>query len=120
MGRFTNPFCRCAKTIVFAIQVAHDIFDHHDGAIDNHAKIQRTKRQQVWRNVAQIQTNRSKEQREGNCQRNNQCSARIAQKEKEDNHHQDDSLSQIVQDRMRCVADQVRAIQERYNFHPRR
>jgi hypothetical protein len=46
--------------------VAHDVFHHDDGAVDDHAEIERAERKKIGRDVAEIEKNRGEEQGEGN------------------------------------------------------
>ena len=97
--------------------MAHDVLDHHHRAIHHHAEIQRAQRQQIGRNLPEIEADRSEQQRKRNGQRHDQGAAHVAQEQEQDDGHKDDALGQVVQHRMRRVMDQVAAIQERNNLH---
>ena len=100
--------------------MADDVLYHHDRAVHDHAEVERSQRQQVGRNMTEVETDRSEQQRKRNGERNDQCSANIAEEEKEDDHHQDDALGQVVQHRVRGVVQQVAAVEERNDLHSRR
>ena len=63
-------------------EVANNIFDDHDRAIDNHAEIQRAERKEVSGNFVQVETDGSKEQGEWDGHGDNERAADIAQEEK--------------------------------------
>ena len=95
-----------------AAEMADDVLHHDHRAVDHHAEIKRAQRQQVGRDMTQIKTDGGKQQRERNGERNDQRAANIPQEEKENDHHQDDALGQIVQNRVGGVMQQIAAIQE--------
>ena len=92
--------------------MADNVLHHDHGTIDHHAEIERAQRQQVGRNMAQLKADRGKQQGERNGERNDDCPANIPQKQKENDHHQDDALGQIVQNRMRGVVQKIAAIKK--------
>src|ERR1700761_1978256 len=69
--------------------------------------------------MAQIKTNGGKQQRERNGERDDQSAANIPQKEKENDHHQDDAFGQIMQNGVGGVMQEVAAIEERNDLDPR-
>ena len=93
------------------------MFHHDHGAIDNHAKIQRAKGKRVGGNVLssrQMEANN----REGNSECNNDCAAHVAKENKENNHHQDDSLGQIVVYGVGGEVEQFASVDEGTIFTP--
>ena len=96
-----------------------DVLHHDHRAVHDHAEIERAQRQQVGRDMTEIEANGGKKQRERDGERNDQSAANIPQEEKENDHHQDDALGQIVQNRVRGVVQQVAAIEERNDLDSR-
>ena len=47
MGSLADPVHQRKRGFIGTIQVADDIFDHHDGSIDDHAEIQRAEGEQI-------------------------------------------------------------------------
>src|SRR5580658_3723218 len=97
--------------------MADDVFNHHHRAVDDHAEIQSAQRKEIRRNVPQVQTNGGKEQRKGYGQRDNDCRARIAEKQEKNNYHQNHSLDEVVHDRVGRVVNEIVAIQIRNDLH---
>ena len=93
--------------------MADNVLHHDHRTVHYHAEVERAQRQQVGGNVPQIKTDGGKEQRERNGERNDESAANIPQEKKENDHHEDDALGQIVQNRVGGVVQQVAAIQER-------
>src|SRR5450631_2587612 len=91
--------------------MAKNVFDHHDGAIDEHAEVQRPEREEVGGDVAEVKANGRKEQRERHRQRNDDGATNIAEKQEEDDDDEEDAFAQVVQDGVRGVVDQVAAVQ---------
>ena len=56
-----DSLCRSADA-VFQREMADHVFDHHHGAIDHHAEVQRSQRQQIGGNVDQVEANGGKQQ----------------------------------------------------------
>ena len=77
--------------------MAHDVFDHHDGAVDDHAKIQSSERQEVRGNVSQVQTNGGEQQRERNGRGDDEGAANIAEKQQQNERYQDHPFGKVVQ-----------------------
>ena len=77
--------------------MAHDVFDDYHRAVDHHPEIERTQRQQVRWNFVQVQANRGEEQRKRNGQGDDQCPARITQKEKQDYRDQQHPFGEIFE-----------------------
>ena len=101
-------------------EVPYDVFHHHHRAVDDHAEVQRAEGEQVGRDIAQVQADRGKQQRERDGQRHDQRAAQIAQENEQDNNDQDDAFGQVVQHRMGRERKQVATIEERHNGDARR
>ena len=93
-------------------QQPHDVLDHHHRAFDDHAEIERAEREQVRRNVAQVQADGGEQQGERNGERDDQRAAHIAEKDEQDDRDQDDALGQVVQHGVRGQMHQVAAIED--------
>ena len=89
------------------IKVAHDIFDDHDRAVDDHSEIQCAERKQIGRNLVEVQANRREQQGKRNGQRHDQRAAHISQKEKQNHGHQQDTFDQVMHHGVSGVVDQI-------------
>ena len=105
---------------LLGVQVPHDVLDHHHRAIHHHAEIQRAQGQKIGWNMPQAEADGRKQQRKRNGYRHDQRRARVAEKQKQNDDHQDDALGQIVQHGVRGELHQFAAIDERNNLHARR
>ena len=76
------------------------------------------KRKQVCGYVTQVEQDRCKQQREGNCDGNNQRAANIAQEEKTIERYEQNSVRQIPQDRMGGVVNEVAAVEMWDSLYP--
>ena len=110
---------RRSVVLVAAAEVADDVLHHHHRAIHHHSEVQRAQRQQVRGNALQVQTGRGEQQRKRNGQRDDDRAANISEKQKQDNHHQDDAFGQVVQHGVSGVVHQIAAVDERNDFHAR-
>ena len=106
-----------AVPVLALAHVADNVLDHHHRAIHDHSEIQRAERQQVRGNALQIEARRGKQQRERHRQRDDDCPADIPEKQKENDHDQNDALREVVQHRMRRVVHQVAAVDERDHLY---
>ena len=68
VGRCTDALNQRKRSLLGAVQMAHDVFHHHDRAVYNHAKIQGAQTEQIGGNMPQVQADGRKKQREGNRQ----------------------------------------------------
>ena len=122
-GRWTS--CVASKICCFGVlpsasaaaEVTHDILHHHDGAVDHHAEIERAKRKQIGRNAFQLEKCRGEQQRKRNGQRDDDGSAHVAEKQKQNDHDQDNSLGKVVQYRVSREVNQIAAIDEWNYLH---
>src|SRR5271165_7391900 len=99
--------------------MSHDVLNHDHGAIDDHAEVESTQRKQVCRDMPEIQADGGKQQRKGNGQRNDNCSANIAQQNEKDDDDQDHSFGKIVEDSVCGVIHQVVPVEIRDDFYSR-
>ncbi len=65
-----------------AAEMANDVLNHDHGAVHHHAKIKGTERQQIGRDMPQIETNGSKQQGERDGERDNQTAPRTLPRNK--------------------------------------
>src|ERR1017187_5336944 len=77
-------------------------------------------RSQVGGDVPQIQAKRSEEERERNGERDDECAAQVAEKDKENDGDQNYSLGQVVKHGMSGQMHQVAAIQVGNDLDARR
>ena len=83
-----------------ASDVADDVFNHDDRAIDDHAEVERAERKQIGGNAFQVETDGGKQQRKRDGRGDNEGAADVAQKQKQDDRDQDHAFGQIVQHRV--------------------
>src|SRR5271157_822422 len=95
----------------------HDVFHHHYGAVHNHSEVQRAQRQQVRRNLAQVEEYGCEEQGKRNGKRNDKGPANIAEKEKQDDRDQDHSFGHVMKHRVERVVQQVSAVEHGNDLH---
>ncbi len=103
---------RSGVAFLMVRQMAHDVFNHHNRAIHHHAEIERPQRQQVGGDAFELKAGGREQQREGNRQSDDNRSPHIPQKQEENNHHQNDALPQIVENRMGGVMHQIAAVEK--------
>ena len=96
---------------------ADDVLHHDDGALHDHAEIERAQRQQVGRNVAQVQAQRSEQERKRNGEGDDERAAYVAEEDKEDDCDQNNALGQVVKHGMGGQMHQIAAIQVGNNLH---
>ena len=100
--------------------MANDVLDHDHRAIHDHAEIQRAQGEKIGGNLAQVEPYGSKEQGEWNGERDDQGRPGIAEKQEQDDGHQNHPFRQVVHHRARGVAQQVAAVQHGHDLHARR
>src|SRR5271165_845004 len=98
--------------------VADNVLDQHNGAFDDHAEVQCSEREQVRRNMHQVQTSSREQQGKRNRGDNDDGSADIAQKQEQNERDEDHPLGQVVKHRVGREANQTAAINERNDLHP--
>ena len=98
--------------VVLLSEMADDVLDHHHGAIDHHAEVQRAERKQVGGNVAEVEADGGEQQREGNGERDDDGAAHVAEEEKENDRDQDHACGQVVLDGFDGVLHQLGAVEE--------
>ena len=94
-------------------EVADDVFDHDDRAVDDHAEVERAEREQVGGNVAQVEADGGEEQRERHGERDDERAAHVAEEEEQDDDDEDDALGQVLEHGVGGVVEQIAAIEER-------
>ena len=72
-----------------AAEVADDVFHHDHRAIHDHAEIERAKRKQIRRDVAEIEQDGGEQQGERNGDGDDQRAANVPQENKKDQRNQD-------------------------------
>ena len=93
-------------------EMADDVLDHDDGAVDHHAEIQRAEREQVGGSVAQVQADRGEEQRKRHGERDDERAAHVAKEEEQDDDDEDDAFGEVVEHGVGGVVQQVAAIEK--------
>ena len=96
--------------------MADDVFNHHHRAVNQHSKVKRAQREQVGWNVAEVEADGGKHQREGNGEGDNNRAAYIAEEEKENDGDQNHARSQVVFDRIDGEAHQIGAVEEGHDL----
>jgi hypothetical protein len=86
-GRWTScaasRIC-CVGSDAFAAplaEMADDVLDHDDGAVDHHAEVERAQREQVGGDAAQVEADGGEEQGERHGERDNDSAAHVAEEE---------------------------------------
>ena len=92
-------------------QEAHDVLHHDDGALHDHAEIQRAEGKQVGGDVAQIEAKGSEQEGERNGESDDERAAYVAEEDKENDGDQNNSLGQVVKHGMSGEMHEVAAIQ---------
>src|SRR5262249_22312500 len=64
--------------------MAQDVLDHDHGAIDDHAEIESSQREEIRGDVPEIKKNRGEEQRKGDGDGDDEGAADVAEKQKQD------------------------------------
>ena len=100
-------FLRRGAGVVLERKVAHHVLDHDHRAIDDHSEVQRTQREQIRGNVAQVKADGGEHKRKRNGEGDNDGAAHIAQEEKKDDRNQDHAFSQVVFDGFDGVGNKV-------------
>ncbi len=103
--------------VLAATNPADDVLDHDHGAIDHHSEVERAEREQVGRDLGQVQEDGGDQQRERNRERHRERGAHVAEEEQQQDGHQDHPLGQVVQNRVRRVAQQVRPVEHVDDLH---
>src|ERR1700733_15316745 len=117
-NRFGGRFLTCRSgTVVQAAHVANDVFDHDHRAVHYHSEVQRPERKKVRRNVAEIQPDGGKQQRERNRERDDECRTHIQQKQEKNDAHQNHAFDKVMHHCVQGEVKQVAAIQHGNNLH---
>src|ERR1700679_4193966 len=92
--------------------MADDVLHHHDGAFDDHAEVQSAKAEEIGRDVAEVETDRGEEQREGNGYGDDEGAAQVAEKQEEDECDEQDAHGEIVEHRGGGELQKITAVEE--------
>ena len=101
-------------------EMANDVFDHDDGAFDDHAEVQRAEREEVGGDVAEVETDGGEEQGEGNGDSDDESAAQVAEEEEEDERDEEDADGEVVKNGFGGEAEEVAAIEEGNDLDARR
>ncbi len=98
------------------VEMANDVFDDDNGAIDDHAEVERAEGEEVCWDVSEVEADGGKEQSERHGEGDNDGAARVAKEEKEDDDDEEDAFGEVVQDGVGGVVEEVAAIEEGNDF----
>src|ERR1035437_6712824 len=84
VGGIADDLHQRSMLVDMRLDVAQDVLDHHDGAVDNHAKVERPQRQQVRRDMVQVQQNGSEQEGERNRDGDHERAAHVSEEQEED------------------------------------
>ena len=98
-------------------ELAVDVLDHDDGAVDQDAEIDRADREQVGRDVLQVEADEREEQRERDRHGDDESRADVVEEEDQDDDDEHDPAQQVVLDGAGRQRDQVAAVVERADLH---
>ena len=91
----------------------HAVLHHHDGAIDDGAKVDRAQTHKVYRNAEDVHADKTEEQRQRNRHRHNQRRAPVAEKDQKNNNDKRSSFDQILLDCSCRGVDHIRLVIKR-------
>jgi hypothetical protein len=94
-----------------------DVLHHHDRAVDQDAEVDRADREEVGRDVPEIETDEGDEKRERNRRRDDEPRLDVEQEEDQHRDHQDDPAEQVLLHRARGEMDEVAPVVERPDLH---
>ena len=97
--------------------VANDIFDHHYGAIYDHAEIEGAQGQEVRRYPPEVQTARGEEQGKRNGQGHNEGAPDASEEKEEDDSDENEPFREIMEDRVGRVMDELAPVVEGDDLH---
>ena len=100
--------------------MAVDVLDDDHGAIDNDAEIDRPNRQQVCRAALEKEGGDGEQQRERDDRRHDARAGDVAQEHKQNEHDQAHPDDEVVGDVVRGDMNQIDALVEHRDPHPRR
>ena len=115
-----NLLCRRERVLALVAEMPDDVFHHDDSTIDHHAEVQRAEREEVCRNVPEIETDGSKQESKRNGERDDESAANVAQKQEENDDNENDAFGEVMQHRMGCVVEQIASIEKGNDFDARR
>ena len=83
-------------------QLAINVFHHHDGTVNNDAKINCANREEIGRPVVRMERDEREQQRKRNRDSDNNRGAKADQKENQHQEHEDHAAEQIIFDGGGC------------------
>ena len=105
-----------AGVVGFA-EVADYVLDHDDGAVNDHAEVERAEGEEICGDVAEVEADGGKEQREGDGEGDDDGAADVAEEEEEDERDEEDAFEEVVLDGFDGVADELGAVKEGNDFY---
>ena len=115
VGGHRNDFAE-GLLVISEGSVAKDILDHHDRAVDDHAKVECSERKQVCGDMAEIEKDSGEEQRKGDRYGDDQRAAHVAEEEKQNQGDEKYAVSQVSQHGVRGVMHQLAAVEVGYEL----
>ena len=98
--------------VLVVAEVADDVFDHDDGSVDDHAEVKGAEREEVGRDVAEVEADGGEEQRERDGDGDDERAAQVAKEEEEDDGDQDDAFHEVMEDGLGGEGEEGAAIKE--------
>ena len=102
---------------LLAMRFVQHVFNQHDRAVDEDAEIDRAHRDQVGRQVNQLQPDERREQSQRDDRRHDQRAPDAPQKQPDDPNHEERAEQQIVVDGAERFAYEIRPVVERADPH---
>src|SRR3984957_10023294 len=99
--------------------MSNDVFHHHHCAVHHHAEVKSTQGEQIRRDVAQIQPDRGKEQRERNGESDDESGTNIQKEQEKNDADQNHALCQVMHYRVQGEMQEIAAIQHGNDRHAR-
>jgi hypothetical protein len=98
-------------------ELSIDVLHHDDGPIDENAEVDGADREEVRRNVPDVQTDEREQQRQRNRRRDDEPRPHVVEEEDQHDDHQQDAVQQVGLDGVRGEPDEIAAIVERPHLH---
>ena len=112
-AHFRQPLCGqelSPQLMLFLRDVPQDVFDHHDGPIDNEAEVDRSEAHQIGADLCLHHAGEHEKKGERNGQCDDEGRPPIAQKGEQYNRHEDRALKEILLHGVYGRIDQIRAV----------
>jgi len=93
-------------------EMADDVFDHDHRALDDHAEVERSQREQIGGNVVEVEADGGEEKRERDGDGDDERAAGVPEEEKQDDGDEDDTFGEVFEDGVGGELQQVAAVQE--------